>query len=139
MLGDLHPLTGVFRRDLCIADNAALSAALADGPTLALYVLDDAADGRPLGRAGRWWLHHAIVRLQRQLADLGVPLILRKGSQNPAVIDVAIATGARRVCWNRRYTPWGARADKALRIELGRIGIRSDSFEGAYLHKRGRC
>lgn len=127
----------VFRRDLRIADNAALSAAMAAGPTLALYVLDDAADGRPLGGAGRWWLHYAIVRLQRQLADLGVPLILRKGDLNTAVIDVAIATGACRVHWNRRYTPWGARADKALGIELQRIGILSDSFEGAYLREPG--
>lgn len=110
---------------------------MAAGPTLALYVLDDAADGRPLGGAGRWWLHYAIVRLQRQLADLGVPLILRKGDLNTAVIDVAIATGACRVHWNRRYTPWGARADKALGIELQRIGILSDSFEGAYLREPG--
>ncbi len=137
MPGDVRPLIVVFRRDLRVADNAALSAAMADGPTLALYVLDDAADGRPLGGAGRWWLHHAIVRLQRQLADLGVPLILRSGDHNTAVIDVAIATGARRVHWNRRYTPWGARADKALGIELQRIGILSDSFEGAYLREPG--
>lgn len=76
MLGDVRPLIAVFRRDLRIADNAALSAAMADGPTLALYVLDDAADGRPLGGAGRWWLHHAIVRLRRQLGDLGVPPVI---------------------------------------------------------------
>ena len=131
------PAIVVFRRDIRTADNAALRAAVADGPTLALYVLDDAADGRPLGGAGRWWLHHAIVRLRGQLAELGVPLILRKGDQNTAVIDVAIATGARSVYWNRRYTPWGTRADRALRIALLRIGILSESFEGAYLREPG--
>ncbi|MDE0264589.1 MAG: deoxyribodipyrimidine photo-lyase [Bryobacterales bacterium] len=129
------PAIVVFRRDLRTADNAALRAAVADGPTLALYVLDDAADGRPLGGAGRWWLHHAIVRLRGQLAELGVPLILRKGGQNTAVIDVAIATGARSVYWNRRYTPWGVRTDEALRSKLQRTGIVSDSFEGTYLRE----
>ena len=129
------PAIVVFRRDLRTADNAALRAAVADGPTLALYVLDDAADGRPLGGAGRWWLHHAIVRLRGQLAELGVPLILRKGDQNTAVIDVAIATGARSVYWNRRYTPWGVRTDEALRSKLQRTGIVSDSFEGPYLRE----
>lgn len=133
--GTEEPAIVVFRRDLRIADNAALRAAMARGPTLALYVLDDAADGRPLGGAGRWWLHHAIRRLQGQLAELGVPLILRKGDQNTAVIDVAIATGARRVYWNRRYTPWGMRTDEALRSLLQRTGTISDSFEGAYLRE----
>lgn len=131
------PAIVVFRRDLRTADNAALRAAAAYGPTLALYVLDDAADGRPLGGAGRWWLHHAIVRLRRQLAELGVPLILRKADQNTAVVAVASATGACRVYWNRRYTPWGTRADSALKVELQRIGILSDSFEGAYLREPG--
>ena len=90
-----EPALVVFRRDLRIADNAALRAATAYGPTLALYVLDDAADGRPLGGAGRWWLHHAIVRLQGQLADLGVPLILRVVSfSSPSAPQQAAGEGA---------------------------------------------
>ena len=96
----------LFRRDLRIADNAALRAARAHGPTMALYVFDDAADGRPLGGAGRWWLHHAIIRLRRQLVGIGVPLILRRGDQTTVVTNFAGTLSAGRVYWNRRYTPW---------------------------------
>ena len=125
----------LFRRDLRIADNAALRAAMAHGPTVALYVLDDAADGRPLGGAGRWWLHHAIIRLRRQLAEIRVPLVLRRGEQATVVINMADTLSAGGVYWNRRYTPWGARSDKTLSSELRRIGTVSESFEGSYLRE----
>ncbi len=54
------PTLILFRRNLRTADNPALTAALTSaalssagrsGPAVALYVLDDAADGRPLGGA----------------------------------------------------------------------------------------
>ena len=130
-----EPAIVLFRRDLRIADNAALRAAMACGPAVGLYVLDDAADGRPLGGAGRWWLHHAIIRLREQLAGIGVPLLLRSGDQNTVAIKVATALCVGKVYWNRRYTPWGTRADEALRSQLQRIGTVSDSFEGAYLRE----
>ena len=131
------PAIVLFRRDLRIADNAALRAAMAQGSAAGLYVLDDGADGRPLGGAGRWWLHHAILRLRRQLAGIGVPLLLRSGDQNTAAVEVAAVLGAGALYWNRRYTPWGMRADAALRSKLESLGIASESFEGAYLREPG--
>ena len=125
----------LFRRDLRIEDNPALQAAMAHGPTLALYVLDDAADGRPLGGAGRWWLYHAIIRLRRRLECLGVPLILRRGDQNTVAMELAATLNAERVYWNRRYTPWGARSDDALGAKLQGTGTVSESFEGSYLRE----
>ena len=129
------PAIVLFRRDLRIADNAALRAAIACGPTVGLYVLDDASDGRPLGGAGRWWLHHAIIRLRKQLARIGVPLLLRSGDQNTVAVKLAAAVGASKVYWNRRYTPWGMGADEALRSQLQGAGTVSASFEGAYLRE----
>ena len=58
-----------FRQDLRLADNPALSAALADGYTiLPLYILDDAnaAEWR-MGAASRVWLHHALTSLNEDL------------------------------------------------------------------------
>ena len=129
------PAIALFRRDLRIADNAALAAASAAGPVLAVYVLDHAADGRPLGGAARWWLHHALLRLRRQLHVRGVPLILRSGDQNDAVVDIALAARARAVYWSRRYTPWGADQDKALASRLRRHGVASADFAGSYLRE----
>ena len=54
-----------FRDDLRVADNPALAAAMAAGPTMALYILDEQSRGiRPLGGAARWWLHHALEELR---------------------------------------------------------------------------
>ena len=53
-----------FRRDLRLADNPALSAALAMRlAVVPLYILDDDPQIRPLGSASRWWLHHSLKSL----------------------------------------------------------------------------
>ena len=76
-----------FRDDLRLSDNPALTEAAAGGaPLIALYVLDEAAmgDWRP-GAAARWWLHHSLSSLAADLAALGVPFILRRGSAEIAL------------------------------------------------------
>lgn len=105
------------------------------GSTIAVYVLDYKADDRPLGGAARWWLHHSLLRLRRQLLGLGVPLILRNGDQNAEVVDIAIAERAGGVYSNRRYTPWGIAQDAALENQLQAYGVASASFAGAYLRE----
>jgi len=129
------PTLVLFRRDLRIADNPALTAAMRAGPAVALYVLDDSADGRPLGGAARWWLHHALTRLGQELAAIGVPLILRRGDQNQAALALAEELEAGGLYWNRRYTPWGVAADKALKAAAKERGLAVESFAVAYLRE----
>lgn len=129
------PSIALFRRDLRVSDNPALTAAMEAGPAVALYVLDDSADGRPLGGAARWWLHHALVRLQAQLQKLGVPLLLRRGDQNQEVLELTEVMGAGGTYWNRRYTPWGVAADKALKAALKQRALQTESFAAAYLRE----
>lgn len=125
----------LFRRDLRVDDNPALRAATSAGQAVAVYILDDEADGRPLGGAARWWLHHSLVRLEAKLDTLGVPLILRRGDQNAQAMAIANSEGARAVYWNRRYTPWGIATDKSLKSDLRRNGIAASSFAGTYLRE----
>ena len=127
------PSIVLFRRDLRVADNPALTAAMQAGPAVALYVLDDDADGRPLGGAARWWLHHALERLGGRLAALGVPLVLRRGGQNEQAMAVAESVRAGGLYWNRRYTPWGVRADTELKASAKEIGLKAESFAANYL------
>src|SRR5690606_1100439 len=57
------PLLLWFRKDLRLADNPALQAAVGSGrPVVAVFILDDEAPGVwRLGGAQRWWLHHALA------------------------------------------------------------------------------
>ncbi len=110
---------------------------MTQGGAVALYVLDDEADGRPLGGAARWWLHQALTRLRGTLTALGVPLVLRRGAQNAEVVKVVHAEHAGAVYWNRRYTLWGTATDSALASDLRSKGVTARSFAGDYLREPG--
>ena len=55
-----------FRRDLRLADQAAVAAAAAsDGPVIPVYILDDETPKhRKMGGASRWWLHRSLEELE---------------------------------------------------------------------------
>ena len=124
-----------FRRDLRLADNPALSAALADGrPVIAAYVLDEETPGiRPPGGAARWWLHHALAALEAGLREIGVPLVLRRGPAGSVIPRLAREAKAARVCWNRRYDPGGIACDTALKERLRGAGIDVDSHDAGLM------
>jgi deoxyribodipyrimidine photo-lyase len=70
------------RNDLRLTDNAALTAAAAQGPVIFLYVLDDQTPGDwRLGGASRWWLHKSLEALGAK-----APLVLRQGAAEPGMM-----------------------------------------------------
>jgi len=102
-----------FREDLRLADQAAVAAAAAAGPVVAVYVLDETAAGSwPIGAAQRWWLHYSLEALAAGLAAHGVPLLLRRGDAGTVLAEVAAATGTGAVHALHHYTP-GAKAQQA--------------------------
>jgi deoxyribodipyrimidine photo-lyase len=110
-----------FRQDLRTRDHHALAAATAVGPVLGVYILDD--DGpseHRIGGAQRWWLHHSLAALRRDLADLGVPLILRRGRSSAELARLAAEVGAAVVHTHRHYEPWHhvAEAEVGQRLQL---------------------
>ena len=109
------------RQDLRLADQPAFAAAAAEGPVVPLYVLDDETPGRwKIGGAQRWWLHHSLAALARDLATAGAPLVLRRGRAADEVARLAREIGARRVHALRHYEPWWqeSEAELAERVEL---------------------
>ena len=122
------------RDDLRLADNPALTAALRRGaPTIVVYVLDDESDGiRPLGGASRWWLHHSLAALARQLDELGSRLVLRRGPAIAKISRLVAETDAGAVFWNRRY---GAARDldATLKASLRQAGVLVESFQANLL------
>jgi len=103
------------RRDLRLADQAALAAAGAEGPVVPVYVLDDETPKhRRMGGASRWWLHHSLASLDRDLRAKGSRLILRRGRSEAVLAAIAEEVGARRVHALRHYEPWWRNAEKAV-------------------------
>jgi deoxyribodipyrimidine photo-lyase len=129
------PVIVWFRHDLRIADHPALAAAEASGaPIVALFILDEGAAGEwRLGGASRWWLHHSLSSLRADLADLGVSLILRRGSADCVLQGVIAETSAPAVYWNRIYEPWAVRRDGAIKAGLRAQGVRIETFNASLL------
>ncbi len=116
-------------------DNPALNAALAGGGAVVpVYILDDAGEGRwPMGGAGRWWLHHALVALDASLRERGSRLVIARGDPAEILRALVKATGAGAVVWNRRYEPEARARDAAIKAELAASGVEAKSFNGALL------
>ena len=131
------PIIVWFRRDLRVADNPALSEAASRGrPIIPLYVLEE-DPARPLGGAARWWLHHSLRALCRDLSHLGGTLVLRRGKATEVVAGLAEETGAQSVLWNRRYDPREAAVDQAVRERLAKRRVEVDSFNASLLFEPG--
>ncbi len=110
-----------FRRDLRLADQAALIAAAGEGPVIPVYVLDDETPRqRRMGGASRWWLHHSLAALDAALQARGSRLILRCGKSDEVIAALAAEMGAVRVHALRHYEPWWRNAQAALakRVDL---------------------
>ena len=102
-----EPVILLLRRELRLADNAALAGAMATGrPVLPVFVLDDISPGIwAAGGASRWWLHYSLAALGRDLAARGAPLVLRRGRLDFEVARLAAEIGAAEVHASCRPNP----------------------------------
>jgi len=103
------------RRDLRLADQAALLAACAAGPVVPVYVLDDETPAhRKMDGASRWWLHHSLASLSAALEERGSRLILRRGICAEVLPALAAELGAGEVHALHHYEPWWRNAERAV-------------------------
>ena len=117
-----RPVVLWFRDDLRLADHAALHAALETGaPVLPVYVLDDMPPWTPpwtppwaMGGAARWWLHHSLTSLARDLKARGAPLVLRRGPAVATIQALVAETGATAIYTGGMPDPRSRATDKAL-------------------------
>lgn len=133
------PLTIVwFRRDLRLSDNAALSHAIARGQVLPVYIYvpEEETPWQP-GAASRWWLHHSLKSLARDIEKLGSRLIIRRGPTVAALRQLVTETGADAIVWNRLYEPATRRQENNISNQLQAGGIHCHSFNGHLLFEPG--
>ncbi len=121
------------RRDLRLADQPALLAAIADGPVIPVYILDDATPKHyAMGGASRWWLHHSLTSLDAALRAKGSRLILRRGTCEDVLPALAEETGATGVHCIRHHEPWWRNAERAVAKRLDLV-----CHDGNYLAPPG--
>jgi len=117
-----------FRQDLRLADNPALAEAARRGPVLPVYVLEAEGPKRP-GAASRWWLHHSLAALKKNLPGL----LLLRGDPAALLPDLAERTGAEAIFWNRCYEPAAVKRDTALKAMLAEKSLDVCSFNASLL------
>jgi deoxyribodipyrimidine photo-lyase len=122
-----------FRRDLRLADHPALHAAsLAHERILPLYIHAPHEDGLwRAGSASRWWLHHALARLDLGLRERGNALHLTQGDSLHVLGDLIERTGASAVYWSRQYEPSAVARDTLIKTALRERGVEAHSFNAS--------
>ncbi len=122
------------RRDLRLADQPALAAALESGaPVIPVFILDDETPRhRKMGGASRWWLHHSLQSLDADLRKLGSRLIFRRGNSVTILCELAQKTGATAVHCTYHHEPWWRNAERALKDGLPE-GCSLERHHGNYL------
>jgi deoxyribodipyrimidine photo-lyase len=120
-----------FRQDLRLSDNAALSAAAAKGPVIALYILDDQTpDTWRWGGASRWWLHNSLANL-----SLKITLVLRRGKADEVLSSVLQETGAKSLHFTRDYAPWSGALEKRIKENCEKQNVECHRYGGFLLHE----
>ena len=133
------PIIVWFQQDLRLADNGALTAAIArGGPVLPVFIWAPEEEGSWVpGAASQWWLHQSLRRLDTQLRALGAKLLLYEGPTEKILRELLTATRAAGVFWNRRYEPHARRREARLQAFLRAENYEVQDFPGALLFEPG--
>lgn len=104
------------RRDLRLADNQALYAAMEDGSAVVpLFILDPALLSSPYVGPNRLaFLFGALQRLDEELRQRGSYLVLRKGNAPDELRALVDETGAAAICAERDLSPYAVRRDSLV-------------------------
>lgn len=124
-----------FRRDLRLADNPALSAALDSHEHVVpvfIHAPDEEAPWEP-GAASCWWLHHSLQALDADLRKRDSYLRIEHGPTLKALRRLVGECDAKAIYWNRLYEPAITARDTLIKQALIDDGIDARSFKASVL------
>lgn len=122
-----------FRRDLRLADHAALTEAIAGARTVVpVFVLDEQLLTR-VAPARTWFLLRSLAELDRELRERGSGLLVRGGDPAETVPRIARETGAGVVLASRDVTPYARSRDLAVSAALQADGRSLELRDGLML------
>src|SRR5512145_1408108 len=124
-----------FRRDLRLADNAALAAAVGQGEVIPAFVIDPVLlQSDRAGPKSVSWLAANVRELDCSLRERGSHLIVRRGEPAVELIKLTRETQAMNVFFNLDLTPYARRRDQRVALELEQSGITVESFDDLTVH-----
>ena len=124
-----------FRRDLRLADNPALTAAIHSGEVVPVFVLDPVLlQSDRVGPKRLAWLQANLRALARSLHARGARLIVRRGDPAEALARLARETQADYVFFNLDLTPYARRRDRRVALELEKNGLTVEAFDDITVH-----
>src|SRR5436190_2365065 len=107
-----------FRNDLRLKDHPALFAAR-NQIIFPVYIFsDEEEDDWQIGGASKWWLHHSLTSLQKDLKEHGLELIIRSGNALDELEKLCNETESKSVYWCRRYEPYAIKRDIHVKSSL---------------------
>ena len=122
----------LFRRDLRLADNPAWNAACTEhAQVLPVFIQTDDDGPWSAGAASRWWLHHSLAALEKDLRGAGAGLYLRRGEPLDVLRQLIEQSGAGAVYWNRLYEPATVERETRIKGTLQEDGIAVHSHNAA--------
>jgi deoxyribodipyrimidine photo-lyase len=105
------------RRDLRLADNAPLQAAIRTGKVLPVFILDPRLLSKP-APCRQSFLFEGLFTLDRDLRARGSYLILRTGDPLGVLQKLAQETGSRSIFAEEDFTPYACQRDAQIMREL---------------------
>ena len=125
----------LFRRDLRVSDNPALSSAAETSEEILPLFIWNPDDSIPftLGGASKWWLHHSLYGLETRLKDCGLVLHYRCGNQSELLLDLCKKHDISAVHWNRFYDPSSIAQDTETKALLKGQGTTVHSHKASVL------
>jgi deoxyribodipyrimidine photo-lyase len=101
------------------------------GLVIPVYILEDAKNQQwSPGGASRWWLHHALLSLDKSLHG---KLNIYQGDPLVILTELAENNNAGAVLWNRCYEPESIERDGLIKSSLKDAGLNVQSFNGSLL------
>ena len=121
------------RNDLRLNDNPALNHALTHHEKIICLYIHDTSSPYPMGGATRWWLHHSLSSLKKDIEAKGGHLILKTGTPESILEEIIKDHGVTGVYWNRRYEPLHIQSDTKIKESLHHRGITVQTFNSHLL------
>jgi deoxyribodipyrimidine photo-lyase len=127
-----------FRRDLRLRDNPAFNWALDNSDSILPIYIHAVEEEVPwqAGGASRWWLHHSLQALDKQLRDHGLKLHFFSGESNKVLSKIIDKTGADSLSFNKLYEPHLYSRDQQLEQKLA-ADVQLMSFDSGLFFSPG--